>query len=660
MFRNLIFFLLLIFLISGCSYTIKIKDGNTAFEQKQYDVAIPFLKKEFKQAKRRTEKGKIAYQLAESYSKNNEVENALGWYKTAYNNNYGVEALRSYAEGLKQTEQYTEAIEEFESLGLEIGSPYEVKKDITACKVAMDWKTIEEPDYKTSSSDFNSNGSEYSPVFYKNQLVFTSDRASATGEKKYKWTGRNFMDLFLVNENGNAKNFSPKINSEGNEGTITFNADFTECYFTRCDGDVNNVAYCKIFSSKLKGDSWSDPTLLGFQAENVNYMHPALSSDGEQLFFASNHPDGWGGYDLYVSDRTPDDWDIPRLLSRNINTKGDEVFPTFHNDTLYFSSDFHTGMGGLDIFKTYLSNKKWAPPLNLHPPVNSGFDDFGFAVNQSFEPTKEILQTGFFSSSRLGGKGADDIYIFEKVVPKTPPPPPPTEKKDTVIPIVYKMILEGYVLEKIYQNPSDPNSTIIGRRPLADANVEVIFGGKKEKFTTGSDGLFTLELAEETSYDLFGSKSEYLTKKEFFSTKGIGKDPKNPTQKFEIEIVLDKIFKDREITLENIYYDFDQSFIRDDAKPTLNTLANAMRLNPSITIQLSSHTDCQGNNRYNEELSQKRAQAAVDYLIQNNIDPDRLIAKGYGEISPAINCVCNRCSDGEHQANRRTTFKILQ
>ena len=152
MFRNLIFFLLTIFLISGCSYTIKIKDGNTAFEQKQYDVAIPFLKKEFKKAKRRTEKGKIAFQLAESYSKNNEVENALGWYKTAYNNKYGVAALRSYAEGLKQTEQYAEASEEFESLGLEIGSPYEVKKDITACKVAMDWKTIEEPDYKTSAS----------------------------------------------------------------------------------------------------------------------------------------------------------------------------------------------------------------------------------------------------------------------------------------------------------------------------------------------------------------------------------------------------------------------------------------------------------------------------------------------------------------------------
>ncbi len=659
MLRNLTFFLSIIFLSTSCSYTIKIKDGNTAFEQKQYDVAIPFLKKEFKKAKRRTEKGKIAFQLAESYSKNNKVENALDWYKTAYANNYGVEALRGYAAGLKQAERYEEAIEEYENLGLEIGSPYEVKKDITACKVAMDWKKIEEPNYKTSTSDFNSKGSEYAPVFYKNQLVFTSDRAASTGDEKYKWTGRNFMDLYLVNENGIAKNFSSKINTEENEGTITFNSDFTECFFTRCAGDVNNVAYCKIFTSKVEGDSWSEPIPLAFQSENVNYMHPVLSDDGEQLFFASNHPDGWGGYDLYACDKTPDGWDVPQLLSRNINTKGDEVFPTFHKDTLYFSSDFHTGMGGLDIFKTYpLSVTTWAPPMNLHPPVNSGFDDFGFAVNESYQATKEVLQTGYFSSSRTGGKGADDIYVFEKVVPKIPPPPPPPVK-DTVE-IVHKMILEGYVLEKIYQNPSDPNSSVIGRRPLSDANVEAIFGDKKEKFITGSDGLFTIELNEETTYDLFGSKSEYLTKKEYFSTKGIGKDPNNPIQKFEIEIVLDKIFKDREITLENIYYDYDQSFIREDAKPTLNLLANAMRLNPSITIQLSSHTDCRGNDRYNQELSQKRAQAAVDYLIQNGLDPNRLVAKGYGETSPAMTCSCNRCSESEHQANRRTTFKILE
>ena len=657
MFRIFTICLISILLFGGCSYTIKIKDGQTAFDQKQYHVAIPFLKKEFKKAKRRTEKGKIAFQIAESYFKKKEAENAIDWYKTAYNNNYGIEALRGYADGLKQAERYDEAIEEYETLGLEIGSPYEVKKDITACKVARDWKTIKEPNYKVSETDLNTKAAEFAPVFYKENLIFTSDRPSSTGEDDYKWTGRNFMDLFIVNENGNTKKFSEVINLDENEGTMSFNSSFDECYFTRCSGDIENVAYCQIFTASYNGDRWSNPLRLEFQSQNVNYMHPALSADGEQLYFASNHPDGWGGYDIYVSDRTPTGWDIPRLLSRNINTAGNEVFPTIHNDTLYFSSNFHTGMGGLDIFKTYpLNEKTWAPPKNLLPPVNSGADDFGLAVNSSFAKTDKVLQSGYFSSSRQGGQGSDDIYLFEKLVQKTPPPPPPVEDS---VEIVYKMILDVYVLEKIYQNPSDPNSKVIGRRPLESTQVEGKFNGKNKNFTTSSEGLISLDLEEETTYDFFASKEGFLTGREYFSTKGIGKDATNPIQKFELEIILDKIFKEKEITLENIYYDYDAWNIREDAKPTLNSLANVLKLNPSINVQLSSHTDCRGPERYNSDLSQKRAQSAVDYLIQNGIDPNRLVAKGYGETSPAIDCICNRCSDAEHQANRRTTFKIL-
>ena len=657
MLRNLSAFVLLLLLIQSCSYTIKIKDGQTAFDQKQYDVAIPFLKKEFKNAKRRTEKGKIAYQIAQSFSKNNDADNAQTWFKTAYNNNYGVEALRGYADALKQAERYEEAIEEYENLGLEIGSPYEVRKDITACKVAKDWKKIPEPEFQVAGADFNSGASEFSPVFYKNELIITSDRAAATGEEKYKWTGRNFMDLFLVNESGSAKKFSEIFNLYENEGTITFNDDFTEAFFTRCGGDIENTAYCQIYKSEFNGETWTTPKRLAFQTETVNYMHPALSADGESLYFASNHPDGWGGFDIYVSDRTPDGWDIPRLLSRSINTSGNEVFPTIHEDTLYFSSNFLTGMGGLDIFKTYpLNAKSWAPPQNMLPPINSGADDFGFAVNNNFQKTAEVAQIGYFSSSRIGGQGLDDIYSFERLIPKNPPPPPPVE--DTVE-VVYKMILDVYVLEKIYQNPNDPNSKVIGRRPITEATIQAKFNNETQNLTTSTDGLVTLELEEETTYDFFASKNEYLTKRELFSSKGIGKDPSKPIQKFELEIVLDKIFKEKEITLDNIYYDYNKWNIREDAKPTLNALSNALQLNPNINIQLGSHTDCRGALRYNTDLSQKRAQSAVQYLIESGINPDRLLAKGFGETSPAIDCVCSRCTDNEHQANRRTTFKIL-
>lgn len=643
---------------SACSYTIKIRDGKTAFEQKQYETAIGFLPKEFKKADRRSEKGRIAFMLAESFRKTDQSEKSLQWYKKAYDNSYGVDALKEYSYGLKRAERYEEAIENFEQLGLEIGSPYEYRKEITACKIAIEWKKEKNPEYRISETEFNSSGSDYAPVYYENnQLVLTSDRTSASCEDDYKWTGRKFMDIFAVSENGGVpKAFSEVINSEENEGTITFNKDFNECYFTRCGGDIGNVAYCKIFFSKKEGTEWSAPQLLDFQEETYNYMHPALSEGGGQLYFASDHPDGWGGYDIYVAERTATGWDLPRLMSRSINTQGNEVFPNLDKDTLYFSSDFLSGMGGLDIFQTYpMNSKTWAPPLNLMPPINTGADDFGMIIDPKFAANDKVKQIGYFVSSRPGST-ADDIYKFEKIIPPPAPEPPKEIEKE----IEYKMILEVFILEKIYQNPGDPNSKVLGRRPMNDAKLEMIAGDKKEAFTTGSDGLVTIDLTENTSYDFFGSKSGFLTGKENFSTVGIGKDPKRPIQKFELEIELDKIFANKEINLENIYYDFDDFRIRDDAKPTLNKLADALRLNPDIRIQLASHTDCRGNAPYNQNLSQKRAQSAVDYLIEIGIRSERLFAKGFGESSPAVECVCGRCSESEHQSNRRTTFAVLE
>jgi outer membrane protein OmpA-like peptidoglycan-associated protein len=178
--------------------------------------------------------------------------------------------------------------------------------------------------------------------------------------------------------------------------------------------------------------------------------------------------------------------------------------------------------------------------------------------------------------------------------------------------------------------------------------------------TVGEDGFFTLELAENSDYFFLASLEGYLANSTRFSTKGIAKDPANPIQKYEVEIVLDKIFRNREIVLENIYYDYDKWDIRPDAEPTLNRLADVLRQNPGIRIQLGSHTDCRGNNNYNEDLSQKRAQSAVNYLIGKGIDAGRLGALGYGETQPAVDCACSSCTESEHQSNRRTTFKIVE
>ncbi len=670
--KHKFFFLSLVILFGACNYTIRVKDGRTAYERKQYAVAIPMLEKEFGRAKTRTEKGQLAYQIADAHRQNGRDEASLNWFSLAYENNYGPEALKGKAYALKKLERYAEARAVFKDLGIEIGSPYEYRKEVAACDIAIGWLEIaDESGWEVEPTLFNSTQNDFSPVYYTDgRLVFSSDRYLGKGDDAYKWTGNKFMDLFIVDpEDASAQIFDGGLNSEGNEGTMCFNRDYTEIFFARAVGAYKgDDQYCKIYTASRGGDSWATPRPLPFQRDKINYFHPALSPDGATLYFSCNDPEGWGGYDLWSverDDQSESGWGEPRLLSRNINTPKNEVFPMFSDDTLYFASDGLPGMGGLDIFRTYKTDRNaWASPINLKPPVNSGADDFGFIATTA--PTRngklqpgDLLRKGFFTSNRPadGSRGADDIYRFEQRVPV---PKPPKVDTTPARPLVYKMILEGYVLEKILSDPTDPNSTVLGRRPLDGAAVEISFSGKKQRVTVKEDGFFRLELAENTDYSFAASRENYLSNSARFSTVGIARDPNNPEQTFELEIVLDKIFRNREIVLENIYYDYDKWDIRPDAEPTLNSLADVLRQNPDIRIQLGSHTDCRGKDDYNENLSQKRAQSAVNYLIGKGIDATRLAAIGYGETQPAASCACNRCTESEHQANRRTTFKIVE
>ncbi len=651
---------LIVLTLLSCSYTQKIKDGKTAYERKQFSVAIPMLKKEYKKAKTKLDKSQFAYLLGESYRQVNDPASAAIWYQTAYDNGFGLDALKNYAFALKQNEQYSEAIQAFKNLGIELGTPYEYRKEITACKQAKTWKKgAKRSPFIVKQTDINSSASEYSPtLFGENQLVFTSDRAAGTGDEIYNWTGKDFSDLFIADLSvGTVMPFDLNINSTDNEGAASFTEDFSEIYFTRCFSEGRQDAYCKIMVSRSQGDSWSAPQVLNFVKENVNYGHPSISPDGNTLYFSCNDPEGWGGYDIYFSERTAEGWGEPRLMGRSVNTPRDEKFPNINKDTLYFSSSGHVGMGGLDIFRSYkLGNGTWSPPQNLKPPINSASDDFGLIIDNRQLKEEDVLLQGYFSSSRPNGSGKDDIYSFEKRIL------PPEEIVDTIEqkPLEYKMVLDGYVLEKIYSIKDDPNSEILGRKPLNGATVDINFNNKKQKVTVGEDGFFSITLEENTDYEFFVSADRFLANTNRFSTKGIGRDPSNPELRFEIEIVLDRIFLDKEIRLENIYYDFDEAYIREDAMPTLNELADILNQNPTIIIELGSHTDCRGNARYNEDLSRRRAQSAVDYLISKGIKEERLFAKGYGEDSPAVDCNCAACSEEEHQENRRTTFKIVE
>ncbi len=663
--KKILFILLsfsLIF-ITSCTYLIKIKDGKTAYERKQYAVAANFLQKEYSKAKSNVEKGKTAFLLGESYRQLHNDTKAVQWYKTAFESSANLDALREQAYCLKRQEQYKEAAEAFKQLGVEIGSPYEYRREITACNVALGW--IDDAKYsgfKVEDTGFNSSDADYAPAVYEGgKLVLSSDRASSTGEATYGWTGNRFADLFLI-DNNTAKNFDNAINTPFNEAAATFTGDFSEMFFVRSGGENADEQFTKIFYSKKISGTWTTPEVLPFCKDKVNYSTPSVSKDGRTLYFASNDPEGWGGLDIYSCIKGSEGFTDPKIIGRTLNTTGNEAYPFIDGDTLYFASDYQTGMGGWDIFKTYkLKDNNWANPQNMKYPVNSGADDFGFVIdNQS--PLKEgIFQQGYLTSNRVGGKGSDDIYRFER---GTPPPRPVVVKLDTPKTtkptIVYKNILDIIVLEKIFASADNPNSAVIGRKPLTDAKVSITIGNQKREVTVNTEGVASIDLEDNLDYNFLGKKEGYLNNQAKFSSKGLGKDPANPIQKFEVEIVLDKIFKNKEITLDNIYYDLDKWDIRTDAQPTLNKLAETLAQNPEVKIQLSSHTDCRGNDAYNATLSQKRAESAVNYLISKGIDAARLGSKGYGESQPAVSCDCKKCTESEHQANRRTTFKVLE
>lgn len=673
-FRLIIALLAYSFLFVACNYTLKIKDGATAFERKQFAVAIPMLQKEQARAKTRRERGRLAFLLGESYRRTGRDEKSLEWYQVAFNNNYGPDALKAQAFALKKLERYADARQVFTTLGIEIGSRYEYRREITSCTIAEGWLK-EQPDngYQIEQAPFNSAQNDFAPVLYPDgRIVFTSDRAISLSKNNYTWTGNKFMDIMIVDSNGASPQiFDNQINTKGNEGVPCFNSNATEMFFSRAvSAGKDEDAFNKIYVVYRAADEvqWSQAIPLPFQKEKVSYLHPALSSDGNTLFYASNDTDGWGGFDLYYMQRDSNSetgWEEPKALGRNINTAGNELFPSFDADTLYFASDGIPGMGGLDIFRTFKSERNaWAAPLNLKAPINGGADDFGFLVlpgdkNEVAAAPGDLIRSGFFTSNRPleSAQGGDDIYRFEQRVPA---PKPPVIDTVPTKPLVFKIMLEGYVLEKILTDPADPNSKVLGRKPLSGAGVQALFGVKKQDFITKDDGLFKMELSEDMDYNFNASLAGYLSNSTKFSTKGIAKDPANPVQTFEVEIVLDKIYRDREINLENIYYDYDKWDIRKDAAPTLNQLADVLHQNPEIRIQLGSHTDCRGNNAYNLTLSQRRAQSAVNYLISRGIDANRLSAIGYGESQPAAQCACSRCTETEHQTNRRTTFKVVE
>jgi peptidoglycan-associated lipoprotein len=428
------------------------------------------------------------------------------------------------------------------------------------------------------------------------------------------------------------------LNSESEEGTPSFSTDFREVYFTRCEAGKREKKGCVIMYSQRSGNNWSDPENLDILPDSVVAAHPAISPDGSVLYFVSDIAGGYGKKDIWMVRKSGDGWSEPLNLGPDINTPEDELFPYVRSDgTLYFSSNGHIGLGGLDIFKaTYQPDGRWTV-LNMKPPVNSNADDFSIV----FEDENE---RGIFSSTRKG-RGNDELYTFEM---------PPLRFNVT-----------GLVKDE-KTGIAIPGSTV--QLIASDAsNLQA---------ETGNSGDFKFALKPNVDYIFLASKKGYLNGKEKETTKGQAK-----SRDFMVTILLTAF--DKPIELPNILYDFGRFDLRPESMVSLDKLVETLNDNDNVTIELMSHTDSRDTEEYNQTLSQQRAQVVVDYLIEKGIEPQRLTAVGYGESTPKVvdqiivsetkflkegttlteqfinTLPTEEQKEIAHQINRRTEFRVL-
>ncbi len=654
-------------MIAGCNLTTKIKSGEMAYERKQYAVAITMLQDEYETTTSVNARAKKAFLLGKSYQMVNNNKESIRWLEDAVSKNYGPEALNELAFAYKSDGNYNKAIGAFESLINLVGSRAEIFREINVCKEAIRWIRDHNEEYRVYRSYANSAQADYAPAYFEDDyVVFTSDRGTAAGSDRYNWTGNKFSDLFIMRKDGSGlAPFDLQINTSDNEGTAWFSKDNNEMFFTRCVSDTPIDAFCKIYYSQRYSGTWSEPEVLPFTREGINYGQPTLIENDSVLVFSTKIDAGVGDYDLFYSIREEDNsWSAPERFPDIINTNGNELFPTGDGDTLYFSSDFHPGLGGLDIFKTYLDeNKKWTVPKRMPVPINSPSDDFSFVVDRSVPRDGDVIKRGFFTSSR-DGMGDDDLYVFEKIrIEREEDPIIAGEEEPKITTPVGRNItyyVAGRVLEPVYDVANDPNTRVIDYRPVDLARVRIRQGDETvATYTTDRRGIFVEEVDPDKDYAILAGKSRYLNNTENFTTRNVVVSESEDVVTINVDVIINRIFMNREIDLQDIYYDLDRAEIREDAKPPLDKLAKMLADNPDIRIQLSSHTDCRADDEYNLDLSQRRAISAVMYLISNGIDKERLVPRGYGKTQLRVDCPCQECTEEEHQQNRRTTFKII-
>lgn len=585
----------------------------------------------------------------ESYMKMGEYAKALNFFERAsVHPDHRADNILRFAEALKINGHFDRAKAKFLEYAEITGQPDAVKNQIAGCDSALFWLSNPNDVVVKNQENINTAYSEFGVTIWDGQYYFVGEPKSVTDENlRHSWTGRPFVRIFNAQpgektlESSSIAGYSWNKNpfhlgplaSPDNGNTIYVTHNYDGQYFEKRtveNGRVYLTHRLEIQIFERQGNQWKK---TGFQYNNpLNYSvaHPTFSNDGNVMYFTSDMPGGYGGLDIWYCERLANGtWAEPKNAGPAINSAGNELFPKVGADgQLYFSSDSWIGMGGLDIYKAEGELGKWTQSTNLGAPINSSWDDFAYVLVEN----NDQGFFGFLASNRPGGKGSDDIYSVTYEKPYIEPEPITVVVKGTV---AHQTTLE----------------------PIESSAVEVYVGSQKiMDLSSGKNGEFQFSAEPGREYTIRASKTSFISDISEVSTLAI-----ETSETLETKLLLEPEYKvGKTFVLENLYYDYDKANIRPDAAVILDDLVQILKENPTMVIELSSHTDSRGNDAYNLNLSQRRANSAVEYLISKGIAKERVVAKGYGETQLVNDCGNGvKCTEEQHQANRRTEVKVL-
>lgn len=642
--------LLLTAIAAGCR-TPKLSEADAQFQRGEYyDASVTYKKvyNKLRKKEERPQRGEVAFKMGRCYRLLNMSARASAAFQNALRYEYpdstthfmlaqALHADGKYAAALRSYDKYLEFCPD-DSLAINCAE---------GCRTAQEIRARGSRYVVKQAKLFNSRRADFCPMYLGadcDQIYYTSTTEKATGDKKSEITGMKNADVFFSkkNEKGEWERPEPvegELNTEFDEGIVAFSPDAQTMYFTKARRELNAPTSVEIYTSTRSDAKWSAPVKFEITADTLStFGHPAVSPDGEYLYFVSDMPGGYGGKDIWRISLKERQGSLVNL-GPDINTEGNDDFPYVRSDgSLYFSSDGHPGMGGLDIFRATAvgdpADLRWKVE-NMGFPINSAGDDFGITFGKG--------EDGFFSSNRGDARGYDHIYSFEY---------------DPV-----RITIEGLVMDK-------------DEEPVKNAIIRIVGNdGSNQKEVARNDGSFSFALQRGVKYVMLAGAKGYLNQKQEFASDSTMEDAN-----YWVEFILPSISKPS--VVENIFYDYDKADLRPESKTALNELIAVLHDNPNVTIEMASHTDRWGSDAYNINLSERRAKSVVDYLVENGISRDRLQPHGYGKSRPKtvtkriarlypqfkegdilteefIKTLSEEDQQAADQINRRTEFSVL-